>query len=228
MSVRAVVCVTCSLLLMFAALAGASEQKKFVALYEIEEKGKTGFIDASGRVVVKPQFDAVRGGFKEGFTRVQQGDLWGFMDTNGRVMNLRYDSADDFEQGRARVKTKKLWGYIDRSGVEVIPQAYEDAGDFNEGLAKVKKNGKWGYIDLRGREVVPPQYKDADDFREGLAKVKLNKLWGYINPQGKLSIEYRFQDANDFKAGIAKVKDDQDRPAYINKKGAFIWRQSAE
>jgi hypothetical protein len=225
---RTVVSVVCSLLLFVVALAGAAEPKKFVALSEIVEKGKTGFIDANGRVVAKPQFDAVRGGFKEGFIRVQQGDLWGFMDTSGRVMNLRYDGADDFEEGRARVKLKKVWGYIDRSGAEVIPPAYDDAADFHEGLARVKKGGKWGFVDVRGREVVAPQYKDADDFHEGLAAVKSDKRWGYLNSQGKLVIEQRFQSADDFKGGVAKVKDEQDRPAYINKKGAYIWRQSAE
>jgi WG containing repeat len=216
------------LLLLAATLAGAAEPKRFVALYEIEVRDKTGFIDASGKVVIPPQLDAVRGGFKEGFTRVKKGDLWGFMDTTGRIMALKYEGADDFEEGRARVKGKKLWGYIDRSGAEVIPMAYDDAADFHEGLAKVKKNDKWGYINQRGQEVVPPQYKDADDFKEGLARVKSNKLWGYINAQGKLVIEQKFLSADDFKGGLAKVKTENDRPAYINKKGTVVWEQPKE
>lgn len=221
---------SCAALIMFGSvvISHGAEPRKAVALYEIEEKGKIGFIDASGKVVIPPQFEAVRGGFKEGFTRVKKDELWGFMDTAGRVMNLRYDSADDFEEGRARVKGKKLWGYIDRSGAEVIPMIYEDAADFHEGLAKVKKNGKWGYIDIRGREVVAPQFKDADDFREGLARVKTDKRWGYINAQGKQVIEQKFQSADDFKGGLAKVKTENDRPAYINKKGSIVWEQTKE
>lgn len=216
----------CLLLLTASAFSCATELKRFVALYEIEENGKTGFIDQSGKVVIPAQFDAVRGGFKEGFTRVKKGELWGFMNTTGRVMALKYDAADDFEEGRARVKEKKLWGYIDHSGTEVIPMVFEDAADFHEGLAKVKKNGKWGYINQRGQEIIPPQYKDADDFKEGLARVKTNKLWGYVNSQGKMVIEQRFQSADDFKGGLAKVKTENDRPAYINKKGTVVWEQS--
>lgn len=216
------------LLLVCAAFAGAAEKQSLTQLYEIEQNGKIGFIDASGRVVVKPQFDSASGGFKEGFTRVRKGPWWGYMDTTGRVVTMRYDSADDFVGGRARVELKKRWGFVDHEGIEVVEPVYEDVADFHDGLARVKKNDRWGFVNLKGREVIPPQYKDAEDLREGMARVKLNKLWGYINQQGSLAIEFRFRDADDFNGGVARVKDDQGQPGYINKQGVFIWRRSTE
>lgn len=228
MRTRTVFGLAWGLLLVCAALAGAAENEPAAQLYKIEENGKIGFIDASGRVVVQPQFDSARGGFKEGFIRVRKGPWWGYMNTSGRVVTMRYDSADDFVGGRARVEFKNRWGFIDHNGIEVVEPAYEDAADFQEGLGRVKKNGRWGFVSLKGREVVAPQYKDAEDFREGMARVKLNKLWGYINQQGNLAIEFRFRDADDFNGGVARVKDEQGQPGYINKQGVFIWRRSTE
>lgn len=203
--------------------AGADKQP---ALFEIEQNGKTGFIDAGGRVVVEPQFDSVRGRFQEGFIRVEKDGMWGYMNPAGKVMALRYEGVDDFEEGRGRVKGKKGMGFVDHAFTELIPPVYEDAGDFHEGVARIKKDGKWGFIDLNGKVIVPPQFKDADDFAEGVARVKVEKRWGYINKQGKVVVEPRFRDADSFKGGLARVKTDDDRPAYINKKGVIVWQQT--
>jgi hypothetical protein len=204
----------------------AAEGKKQL-LYEIEQGGKSGFIDHSGKIVVPPKYETVRGRFQEGFVRVELEGNWGFVGATGKELPIKYDSVDDFEEGRARVKSKKNgWGFIDRSGTEVIPPSFEDAGDFHQGLAKVMKGDKWGYVDLKGKQIVAPTFKEAADFHEGLAQVRGdNKLWGYVDRSGKLVIGLRFKDADDFKDGLAKVKTEAGRDAYINPKGVIVWEQ---
>ena len=82
--------------------------------------GKWGFIDKQGKMVIDPQFDAVRP-FANGLAVVRIGD-----DKTGK------------------------WGFIDPQGKFVINPQFDDAGSFSGGLAAVytgdRETGKWGYI----------------------------------------------------------------------------------
>jgi hypothetical protein len=70
---------------------------------------------------------------REGLTKIQQQGLWGFTDSDGKlVIDPRFRSVGDFSNGFARAcDLKGLWGYIDRAGNEVVPMRFEDAEDFN-------------------------------------------------------------------------------------------------
>jgi hypothetical protein len=50
-----------------------------------DEQGKYGYIDATGRVVIKPQFDGALP-FTEGLAAVSIGKKWGFIDSSGKVV----------------------------------------------------------------------------------------------------------------------------------------------
>lgn len=50
-----------------------------------DERGKYGFIDTSGRVIIKPQFEGAYPS-SEGLATVSLGkEKWGFIDTTGKV-----------------------------------------------------------------------------------------------------------------------------------------------
>ena len=49
--------------------------------------GTWGFIDKTGEVVIKPQFQDVRGGFKNDKAKVKLKDEWIFIDKNGQKNN---------------------------------------------------------------------------------------------------------------------------------------------
>ncbi|GIP36532.1 WG repeat-containing protein [Paenibacillus sp. J2TS4] len=107
---------------------------------------KYGFIDKTGKEVVKPQYERVLG-FKEGIARVQQNGVWGFIDKTGKeIVKPQYHNASDFSEGLARVSKNLKYGFIDKTGKEVIELQYDFAWDFNDGLAPVQKFDKWGYL----------------------------------------------------------------------------------
>src|SRR5262245_58232100 len=61
-----------------------------------DERGKFGYIDESGRVVIKPQFDSAYP-FSEGLAAVQVGNKAGFIDESGQiVIPLQYHFASSF------------------------------------------------------------------------------------------------------------------------------------
>ena len=114
---------------------------------------KWGLIDQQGQIVVKPKFDKI-GQFFESFfggsvsklvALVKDGDDFGFIHENGKMVS-EYDRVDFLnQQGLALVNKDGKSGFIDQTGREIIPLTLM-IDFFN--MVKVEKDGKWGVIDL--------------------------------------------------------------------------------
>jgi hypothetical protein len=126
----------------------------------IEVGGKWGYIDKSGKMVIKAQFDG----------------------------NADCEDAN-FSEGLAVVWVRGKAGYIDKSGEIAISPQFDWAGRFSEGLAPVRLCGdevKLGYIDRTGKMVIEPKFDVAEDFSEGIARVYSDypDKFGYIDKMG--------------------------------------------
>ena len=176
-------------------------------LFPAPTRGKSGYIDRSGRMVVEPQWDDAEP-FAGGLAAV----------------GTRHVEADG---GVSRTVSRQGW--IDRTGRVVIPLTWDDAGDFVEGRARVKQGERWGYVDRTGAVIVKPEYDDAAPFSEGLAAVKRDDRTGFIDPSGAVVVPFKFTRA----AWIASFKDgracafegahaDDDRAGYIDRTGRMV------
>jgi len=115
-------------------------------LAPIDVGGKFGYINKTGKFVIKPQF-ANADDFYEGLARVNIGGR--FHDSN-------------FIGG--------LWGYIDKTGKFIINPQFTGAENFSNGLVRVNIDGRtyqdskvidgrWCYIDKTGKFVKDEQTK---------------------------------------------------------------------
>src|SRR5918911_1856272 len=128
-----------------------------------------GFVDRVGRVVIKPQFDAVRP-FAEGLAVALVGRQYGFIDKRGQwVIQPRFDKVSSFSEGLALVVVNNRHGFINRTGSLVIQPQYNNAYNFSEGLANIALGGRYGCIDKTGALVIPLQAGYVGLFSEGLA-----------------------------------------------------------
>ncbi len=162
---------------------------------------KVGYIDTTGAMVIRPQFD-LADAFSEGLAPVAGANgLWGFIDKTGVfALPARYDlKPGPFTDGLSavlideRLKGGELRGaYIDKTGAVVIGPSEWLAG-FSEGLAMVgaPRDGvvKWGYMDTSGAMVIEPQFAFAQEFSEELAAVgfpygESGAKWGIIDKTG--------------------------------------------
>ncbi len=219
-----------------------------LAAVHIDERW--GFIDATGKFVIKPQFSHV-GRFSNGLApAIQPGskcpgqyrDQYGYIDRTGKfVIKPQFDDAVSFAEGLAAVKVgEKLqgggqWGYIDTSGEFVIKPQFEDTlgavSDFSEGLAAVTVpdsrfgyNGKAGYIDRTGHFVIPPQFNSgAAPFDRGLANVGVMFEKEIQNPTipNPPPKELSEQQLSDM--FFATDRYGAGKYGYINKQGRFVW-----
>ncbi len=207
-----------------------------------------GFIDTTGKTVIKLRLAEVTERFQEGLAPAKQWQWgppqrrcrwrvgrsfiqsdWGYIDEAGRwVIKPGFKQAAHFWEGLAAVADKDKWGYIDKSGKMVIAAKYDVAGPFREGLARVNVDGKWGYIDKVGKVIVKPHLTWARDFQEGLAAVGTGEgndfRAGFLGRNGKIAIPLVFDSAGSFLGGVAKVRL-RKRDAYIDRTGKIIWQK---
>lgn len=111
---------------------------------------KCGYIDHSGRMIVKPMFESA-GPFHEGVAPVAVRAI----DSDG---------------------TKLTFGFIDKSGAWTVPAKYDVAQPFSDGRAVVhigRSTGTEGFVDKGGTMAIPNRYNFACPFSEGLAAVAI-------------------------------------------------------
>ncbi len=98
-------------------------------------KGKWGFIDEDGNLLIYPAYDYVGAFYKE--------------------RALVYIGSVDFMGYPKEGK----YGFINKNGEIVIPIVYNSAKDFNSfGQAIVKEQDYYGIIDIEGKTVIPFEY----------------------------------------------------------------------
>ena len=151
--------------------------------------GKWGYIDATGKWIIDPQFERA-GNFAEGFAQVVVGGQTGYIDSKGNfVINPQYDIGDEFYEGLARVRSGGKWGFIDRKGRVVGDTKFLAAGHFSDGLAPVRTEDGWGFIDRTGKVVVSPQFDIASTFQNGLARVMVGGKEAYVTTAGAFVVD---------------------------------------
>jgi len=174
-----------------------NEQYKTIDIKK-EDKGKWGYCDTSGALVVPVQFTNTTF-FSEGIAGVEINGKWGFINTSGKiVVQPLYDKIGHFSQGLAVVARNDLYGYINVKGEEVIKLQYVNAKAFENGFAQVwekytskkyNKNSIGRIINLKGEIVTDAKYDIDDTFSNGLFSFWLPEgelLLGLMNTKGQM------------------------------------------
>jgi len=175
-------------------------------------RGKWGYIDNKGSLVIRPQFQSAFG-FSDGLAAIRINDKLGYINKKGEiVIRPQYYEAGRFKNGiapvgeRIGVTRAASCSFIDKKG-NVIPKAkYTSVSSFSEGLCRLSIKGeKYGYIDREFNLIIDEQFEEAG-----------NGKWGYIDKTGKLVINNRFYGTSDFSEGLAAVEVKRIRPLGIH------------
>jgi len=198
----------------------------------VDGKAKVGFIDADGKILIQPEWEAVAPAylhgktvfFDEGLCAVRKDGKWGYIDMSGHLaIPNQFDMAGPLVEGLAKVKLGNQWGYIDKTGSYAINPQFDRAEEFHEGLAAVHSDTGWGYINKEGVYVLKPDKKlyAGSEFSGGLAGTCPLGKCGYIDRSGTLAIKPQFNLALPFSEGLAAVQINQ-KWGYINASGKIV------
>lgn len=95
--------------------------------------------------------------FSEGRCLFKQGNEFGYIDINGRVIiKPLYEAGQGFSEGLVAVRLNGKYGFVDKSGKVVIPFRYEQIlNGFQRGFALVLLGQKPIWINRHGRPIYP-------------------------------------------------------------------------
>lgn len=145
----------------------------------VDKKGKVGFADTNGNVVIKCQYESAQQ-FSNGVAIVTKSNKQGIIDATGKVvLPIKYSQILNWSDNLYLIKDGKKQGLADKQGKIVLPANYSLISKPNcYGKALIalggkatpndKKtymdNAKYGIIDQSGKIIVSPQYKGLYEF----------------------------------------------------------------
>ena len=150
-------------------------------LYPIVRHERIGAIDAQGREIIPPIYDALDGLTIEDWPQFPRaGDIiWQWS---------RWSPIDISEPDTVIVFSRGgVWGFLNADGSIAIAANFERVGPFGRDvdLAPARLGGRWGYIGRDGEFALAPQFDNASSFYwEKVAAVQTGDGWGLIDPGG--------------------------------------------
>lgn len=209
------------------------------------ENGGYGFIDISGNLITKAQYEQV-GDFKEGMAKVKFQGKWGYIDKTGKeVIYPQFTSAYDFSEGLAAVSKfvnyhYTEYGFINNKGEFAFPAGkvknvtYKIKGDFVNGYSIIEGSVNHkvaygldyrgiGFISKEGKASVGRGFRELYNYYEGVARAQksVGHKYGFINEKQKWVINPIFDEAGDFVEGLARVKINSNW-GFIDKSGVVV------
>lgn len=198
-----------------------------LARIALENFTKWGFIDHTGKVVIKPDYENAWE-FSEGRAAVRLKGKWGYIDKEGKLaIQPQFDDAESFSEGLACVRVNLGYGFVDAAGAFVIKLQEGHASSFSEGLALTRLEKKVRYIDKTGRVAIETGFQSGGSFREGLAVFGESGSYGFIDRTGvtairpTLAYEWPKSFPKGFSEGLAPFTV-KDKFGYINARGEWV------
>ncbi len=202
-------------------------------LYKVFRGGKWGFIDSTGKIVIRAEYDTATD-FHEGKAYVTAGNLKFILDQgDGKFTPIQQEIIIPFKEGRAFTRSAG-YSMINEKG-EVMISRLSDVTPFSDGWARVRISENSPdfdkeypypvFIDREGAIVMDirdtlhnekaqrssnagatEEPTTAWPFASGLSRIYLNhEIWAYIDKKGKVVIPAKYERAYDFCDGLARV-----------------------
>lgn len=200
----------------------------FYEIYPIKKNNFVGFINAQGKIVIDPKFDADEmyfvGTGREDLINVNKSGKRGILNSEGSmIIPAIYDNdpySFDFNgNSLASFSLNGRCGYITDQNQIVIKEKYEKCNAFSRNRAAVRLNQKWALINEKGELLTDFIYDEIGRFAEGLADVSVNGKYGFIDQSGKVVIPLVHEMAMPFKHGLARIGSISSPYYFINKSG---------
>lgn len=184
-----------------------------------------GFIDNSGKEIIKPQY-------KSNIKYI-------LFNKNGKTLvdfELPYWSY--FSEGKVTVISPykflfitlyDRFAVIDNKGNDVFEKTLDFIGPFKDSLATYEKgeysflykhSSDWGFINTKGEFVVYPQYRYIAAFQDGVSLAHNSGKYFFINKKGEKVIDVNYEDVRSFSEGLA--------PIMTNEKWGFMDKNGKE
>lgn len=181
-----------------------------------------GFIDTSGQVVIKHQYQNVHN-FVEDVTLVKKDNLWGFINNKGEIIvPLEFSKAQKYTNIRVvRAKKDDYWYLYNLKGQLVVDKKFDAISPIINTKMSIKLKGKMGLMDTDGKFLIKPKYQEITYFGGNMVRVKKRGKYGYRTIENKRAIPIKYEELGKFYGTRVKAKR-KGKWGMIDRKGKRI------
>lgn len=162
----------------------------------VNQKGKVGFVDKDGRVVVKHAYDSATP-FSNGVSIVTKSEKSGIIDATGKVLlPLKYNQVSSWATNVYLVKRGKKMGLVSSQGETLLEPKYSLISKPNcYGKAIVALGGK---ATTNSKDLYMISYDEKPNILLGKGTYMLGAKYGIINTSGQVLIEPKYKGLYEF------------------------------
>ena len=195
-------------------------------LCAVEQDGKWGYVDETGKMVINPIYDYAEPYAENGIAAVEKDGEQMFVDKKGNKLFSVDEIIADFHSSRAIVVIDGDTLVVDNAGKKICSvNADKLRGYDDEGFAVIYKNkGETIVIDTLGNVVLKTRYDYIDDFIDGIARVSGG---GFIDVFGNkiLQLDSSMMSYERNRSELITLVNKYDwAHEYYDTKGNLIWR----
>lgn len=200
-------------------------------LIAVQDSGKWGFIDSTGKWAIPARYDELSG-FYKGYVRVMEGAQTLFIDKNNKII-VRCPVSNIYIDGVDGKMVKFYDNYYGRSGFLNLSTGkligpLSGGEKFSNGVIWVReydnKEGyyKMGLMDENGEYLIPSKrYGRTKDFENEVAWVLEDESWWLIDKQGNRITKEGATSVGEFSEGLARANQSEWR-TFVDTSGQFV------
>ena len=213
-----------------------------------DENNLHGYVDATGNVVIAPQYDD-GGLFQNGYAVVEKNGEYLLINRENCVIATgRYNVCGPWADGGIAVEGDDCWAVLNSDGTErfrVAVKPYDYAKGIITYLPLVEDGPWWvGYWYggvgicfglmtaegewLRDADIPGEYFVIADDMFSddpmGWHAGGYDGKWGFFDGAGDMVLPSIYEDAGHFEGALARVKFDASTEGYINRSGEVVYQ----
>lgn len=168
--------------------------------------GMYGYMDATGKRVIPPTFDAADD-FSENVAIVSKEGFYGLIDTNGKfLIEPEYSFVFNLGDGFYKVQDRSgQTGVVDKSGKVIIAREYDDVFHLQKNYFMVEKDYRNGCFDVTGKPIYPATSLLQLFFVNGFSIVSDEVQSGMIDSTGKYFIPVEYDSIGYFFNGYTTM-----------------------
>ncbi|MEL6865532.1 MAG: WG repeat-containing protein [Bacteroidota bacterium] len=179
----------CILLLLLCCQAVAQQY------FPIKVDKKWGMIDADGKIILEPRYDAI-GEFKQfGYAIMQRDGGVGMLNKSGaELVPPLYDDLKVLDSTLIAVMEQGDWQVINLKGDVILSKGYDRVQVWNGKYLCFEKNRLWGLADVQGRQICDAEYDQIEYLDSTYFRTRKQDLFGLVGNDGQLILEAGYRD----------------------------------
>ncbi|MBC3538615.1 WG repeat-containing protein [Rufibacter sp. H-1] len=153
---------------------------------------KYGLINATGKVLFRPQFDYVL--VNDYSSLVLKDSLYGYVDTTGNwLIKPKFKHAVPFYRGTAVVEGKGKYFLIDKKEKLVSTIPFDTVWGFKNGVSVVVKDNQYAFVDYKGKLISTFSQNGISEFNWYHGQIMKDGKWYVVDTTGQIKIKNGFE-----------------------------------